>query len=112
MAPRFTYSRWDGTQRGFDLDADLLFDQPGRIGHDFGEVGRRRLGEQIRAGRLQAVAHGLLAGKGRHQARRQILHLGDILVQPVQSAFRYVRYRIVTIGHFLDSGPLLRRCSI
>ena len=27
MAPRFTYSRWDGTQRGFDLAADLLFDQ-------------------------------------------------------------------------------------
>jgi uncharacterized protein with von Willebrand factor type A (vWA) domain len=27
VAPRFTYSRWDGTQRGFDLDADLLFDQ-------------------------------------------------------------------------------------
>jgi uncharacterized protein with von Willebrand factor type A (vWA) domain len=27
MALRFTYSRWDGTQRGFDLDADLLFDQ-------------------------------------------------------------------------------------
>ncbi len=27
MSPRFTYSRWDGTQRGFDLDADLLFDQ-------------------------------------------------------------------------------------
>ena len=27
MAARFTYSRWDGTQRGFDLDADLLFDQ-------------------------------------------------------------------------------------
>jgi uncharacterized protein with von Willebrand factor type A (vWA) domain len=27
MAPRFTYSRWDGTQSGFDLDADLLFDQ-------------------------------------------------------------------------------------
>jgi uncharacterized protein with von Willebrand factor type A (vWA) domain len=27
MAPRFTYSRWDGTQRGFDLDADVLFDQ-------------------------------------------------------------------------------------
>jgi uncharacterized protein with von Willebrand factor type A (vWA) domain len=27
MASRFTYSRWDGTQRGFDLDADLLFDQ-------------------------------------------------------------------------------------
>ena len=25
MAPRFTYSRWDGTQRGFDLDADALF---------------------------------------------------------------------------------------
>jgi uncharacterized protein with von Willebrand factor type A (vWA) domain len=27
MAPRFTYSRWDGTQRGFDLDADALFDE-------------------------------------------------------------------------------------
>jgi len=27
MALRFTYSRWDGTQRGFDIDADLLFDQ-------------------------------------------------------------------------------------
>ncbi len=27
MAPRFTYSRWDGTQRGFDFDADVLFDQ-------------------------------------------------------------------------------------
>src|SRR5688572_7167925 len=27
MATRFTYLRWDGTQRGFDIDADLLFDQ-------------------------------------------------------------------------------------
>jgi uncharacterized protein with von Willebrand factor type A (vWA) domain len=27
MAERFTYSRWDGTQRGFDLDADGLFDE-------------------------------------------------------------------------------------
>jgi uncharacterized protein with von Willebrand factor type A (vWA) domain len=27
MAARFTYSRWDGSQRGFDLDADLVFDQ-------------------------------------------------------------------------------------
>jgi uncharacterized protein with von Willebrand factor type A (vWA) domain len=27
MPARFTYSRWDGSQRGFDLDADLLFDQ-------------------------------------------------------------------------------------
>ena len=26
---RFTYSRWDGSQRGFDIDADLLFDQLG-----------------------------------------------------------------------------------
>jgi len=24
MASRFTYSRWVGTQRGFELDADLL----------------------------------------------------------------------------------------
>ncbi len=27
MAVRFTYSRWDGSQRGFDLDADALFGQ-------------------------------------------------------------------------------------
>ena len=27
MPSRFTYSRWDGTQRGFDLDADALFDE-------------------------------------------------------------------------------------
>mgnify|MGYP000970501952 CR=1 FL=1 len=26
MGSRFTYSRWDGTQKGFDLDADALFD--------------------------------------------------------------------------------------
>ncbi|MEI7546821.1 MAG: hypothetical protein WCK21_02005 [Actinomycetota bacterium] len=26
MVGRFTYSRWDGTQKGFDLDADSLFD--------------------------------------------------------------------------------------
>lgn len=27
MAARFTYSRWDGTQKGFDLDANALFDE-------------------------------------------------------------------------------------
>ena len=27
MPARFTYSRWDGTQQGFELDADALFDQ-------------------------------------------------------------------------------------
>ena len=27
MPGRFSYSRWDGTQKGFDLDADGLFDQ-------------------------------------------------------------------------------------
>ena len=27
MAARFTYSRWDGTQKGFDVDAEALFDQ-------------------------------------------------------------------------------------
>jgi uncharacterized protein with von Willebrand factor type A (vWA) domain len=29
MGRRFTYSQWDGTQQGFDLDADLLFEQLG-----------------------------------------------------------------------------------
>ena len=27
MAQRFTYSAWDGTQKGFDVDADSLFDE-------------------------------------------------------------------------------------
>jgi uncharacterized protein with von Willebrand factor type A (vWA) domain len=27
MAARFTYSRWDGTQKGFDVDADSIFDE-------------------------------------------------------------------------------------
>jgi uncharacterized protein with von Willebrand factor type A (vWA) domain len=27
MATRFTYSRWDGTQRGFELDAEAVFDE-------------------------------------------------------------------------------------
>lgn len=27
MAARFTYSRWDGTQTGFELDADSVFDE-------------------------------------------------------------------------------------
>src|SRR5215216_642354 len=27
MPARFTYSRWDGSQKGFDLDADALFDE-------------------------------------------------------------------------------------
>jgi uncharacterized protein with von Willebrand factor type A (vWA) domain len=27
MAARFTYSRWDGTQKGFDLDAEALFEE-------------------------------------------------------------------------------------
>src|SRR6478752_785058 len=26
MAARFSYSRWDGTQKGFELDADTIFD--------------------------------------------------------------------------------------
>src|SRR5438045_9761615 len=26
MAARFTYSRWDGTQKGFELDAESVFD--------------------------------------------------------------------------------------
>jgi len=27
MASRFTYSRWDGTHRGFEIDADSLLDE-------------------------------------------------------------------------------------
>jgi uncharacterized protein with von Willebrand factor type A (vWA) domain len=27
MGKRFTYSRWDGTQKGFDVDADALFEE-------------------------------------------------------------------------------------
>ena len=27
MPARFTYSRWDGTQQGFELDGDALFEE-------------------------------------------------------------------------------------
>ena len=27
MSARFTYSRWDGTQTGFEFDADAAFDE-------------------------------------------------------------------------------------
>src|SRR5215211_8125619 len=27
MPARFTYSRWDGTQQGFELDSDALFEE-------------------------------------------------------------------------------------
>ncbi|MFM8649911.1 MAG: hypothetical protein ACKODY_09115, partial [Actinomycetota bacterium] len=38
MAGRFTYSRWDGTQQGFDLDAASLFDEMADDLLNFGDL--------------------------------------------------------------------------
>ena len=83
MAPRFTYSRWDGTQRGFELDADAVFEamaddllyhgdvnsalrrlmQQGltdRAGHDV--PGVRELMERLRQARQERLERGDLGG--------------------------------------------------
>ena len=48
MARRFVYSRWDGSQRGFDVDADLLMEQitDEVIHHGDVEAALRRLMER------------------------------------------------------------------
>ena len=48
MARRFVYSRWDGSQRGFDVDADVLMEQitDEVIHHGYVEAALRRIMER------------------------------------------------------------------
>lgn len=81
MATRFTYSRWDGTQKGFDLDADALFD---RIADDLlsnGDVQsalRRAMQQGLRdndGNRMQGLREML---ERLRQAREERLERGDL----------------------------------
>ena len=59
MAARHTYSRWDGTQHGFDLDADSVFDEltDDLIEHgDLNAALRRLMNEGLRDPDGRAVA--------------------------------------------------------
>ncbi|MEN9822858.1 MAG: hypothetical protein RLZ04_1284, partial [Actinomycetota bacterium] len=81
MPNRFTYSRWDGTQKGFDLDADGLFD---RLADDLlanGNVAaalRRAMQQGLRdseGNRMQGLREML---ERLRQAREERLERGDL----------------------------------
>ena len=81
MATRFTYSRWDGTQKGFDLDADALFD---RLADDLlangnvNEALRRAMQQGLRdrdGNRMQGLREML---ERLRQAREERLERGDL----------------------------------
>src|SRR6478735_9431184 len=73
MAARFTYSRWDGTQTGFELDAESVFDEitnalrrmmhQGLQDRDGNRLpGLRELMERLRAERAERLERGDLGG--------------------------------------------------
>ena len=81
MAARFTYSRWDGSQKGFDLDADALFEEltDDLLYHgDVNSALRRMMQQGMRdrnGDRLQGLRE--LMDKLR-QARQERLDRGDL----------------------------------
>jgi uncharacterized protein with von Willebrand factor type A (vWA) domain len=81
MAARFTYSRWDGTQKGFELDADGLFDEltDDLLYHGDVNSALRRLMQQGMQDRNGERVEGLreLMEKLR-QARQERLDRGDL----------------------------------
>jgi uncharacterized protein with von Willebrand factor type A (vWA) domain len=81
MAARFTYSRWDGTQKGFELDADGLFDEltDDLLYHGDVNSALRRLMQQGMQDRNGERVEGLreLMDKLR-QARQERLDRGDL----------------------------------
>jgi uncharacterized protein with von Willebrand factor type A (vWA) domain len=81
MAERFTYSRWDGTQKGFELDADGIFDQitDDLLYHGDLNSALRRLMQEGSQDRNGERLHGLreLMEKLR-QRRQEIQDSGDL----------------------------------
>jgi uncharacterized protein with von Willebrand factor type A (vWA) domain len=81
MAARFTYSRWDGTQKGFELDADGLFEEltDDLLYHGDVNSALRRLMQQGMKDRNGERVQGLreLMDKLR-QARQERLDRGDL----------------------------------
>jgi uncharacterized protein with von Willebrand factor type A (vWA) domain len=81
MAARFTYSRWDGTQKGFELDADGLFEEltDDLLYHGDVNSALRRLMQQGMRDRNGERVQGLreLMDKLR-QSRQERLDRGDL----------------------------------
>ena len=81
MAARFTYSRWDGTQKGFELDADGLFEEltDDLLYHGDLNAALRRLMQQGMRDRNGERVQGLreLMDKLR-QSRQERLERGDL----------------------------------
>lgn len=104
MARRFVYSRWDGTQRGFDLDADVLFDQlTDEIIHH-GDVGAalRRLmerGMQTPDGRSMP---GLAEMRERLRQRREEIQDSGDLEGPLADAARELADILDEERHAID----------
>ncbi len=81
MAARFTYSRWDGTQKGFELDADGLFDEltDDLLYHGDVNSALRRLMQQGMQDRNGERVEGLRELMERlRQARQERLDRGDL----------------------------------
>lgn len=81
MATRFTYSRWDGTQKGFDLDAEALFDQMADnllANGDVASALRRAMQQGLRdrdGNRMQGLREML---ERLREAREELLDRGDL----------------------------------
>ena len=80
MPRRFVYSRWDGTQRGFDIDADALMEQLTDEVIHHGDVDaalRRLMREGLRTpdGRREGLAQMMERIRER---RRELEESGDL----------------------------------
>jgi uncharacterized protein with von Willebrand factor type A (vWA) domain len=81
MAARFTYSRWDGTQKGFELDADSLLDEltDELLYHGDVNAALRRMMQQGLQDRNGERVQGLREMMERLRERRQeMLDRGDL----------------------------------
>ena len=81
MAARFTYSKWDGTQKGFELDADSLLDEltDELLFHGDVNAALRRMMQQGMQDRNGERVQGLREMMERLRERRQeMLDRGDL----------------------------------
>ena len=81
MAARFTYSKWDGTQKGFELDADSLLDEltDELLYHGDVNAALRRMMQQGMQDRNGERVQGLREMMERLRERRQeMLDRGDL----------------------------------
>ena len=106
MARRFVYSRWDGTQRGFDLDGDALLDQlTDEIIHH-GDVGAalRRLMEQGMRTPDGRDMPGLAEMRERLRQRRQEISESGDLEGPLADAARELADILDEERHAIDNA--------